>query len=406
MRGEGEYDEGSRMDTALVSLAARHHLGEGWAVDATVPTGVVFHSPEDPALPSTGVAGLGDIDLGVRYELAALWGAGGYAPSVTLRLGVGLPTGTHGSARTTVGTVDIENQLRVGTGAFGASGEIRWTQFLAPEVAFAVSARARGSLSPDADGGWPGAQAAAGVDGLFFPIEWLLLRVGLEYQHVGVFVEADHGVLLNSGGHWVRADALALFRVGDVLSLGAGARVPVYTSVNGTQLAEEWGVTAVVALSLGGGGDEDEDDHDHDHHGDEHDHGHGDAHEHGAGHGDEPDHDHGAHAEEPAGDVRDVAEGGASFVLPDDVIAPGRVTVLDFWATWCHPCAHVDELLRDLAAEHPELAVRRAEAPDANCALVRDHLADDARLPQVWIFDAQGRRTDRLVGASVDEIRA
>ncbi|HEY6039439.1 MAG TPA: redoxin domain-containing protein [Kofleriaceae bacterium] len=44
--------------------------------------------------------------------------------------------------------------------------------------------------------------------------------------------------------------------------------------------------------------------------------------------------------------------GGAALEL-----APGRVTVLDFWATWCGPCTILSPHLDDLSRAHPELRV-------------------------------------------------
>lgn len=50
-----------------------------------------------------------------------------------------------------------------------------------------------------------------------------------------------------------------------------------------------------------------------------------------------------------------VGQGGA---LGERVsIAPGRVTVIDFWATWCQPCLHGLPALDRLARAHPEIDV-------------------------------------------------
>lgn len=408
LEGDDDVSDGSQLQSVVMSVAARHHFGEGWALDAILPTGLARLTTASGT--SEGVGGLGDIELAGRYELGALWGVGGYTPSLTLRLGVSLPTGARATTSGAGGT--MPTALRIGTGAFGAVGEIRYTQFLDRLVALSIPVSVRGPLTRDGDGRTVGVRVAAGVEGLFFPIEWLLLRVAVQYQHVGQLDEGARGAAVNSGGSWLRAEGLALFRIGDRLSLGAGARGPIYVNVNGRQLTEEWGVTVVAAVTFGAREPEEEE-HDHaphsrpsgspaeedgEHRADQH---HGDSepteHPDPTPPPDDPD------SLEP-GDVTDVAVGGESFELAD-VLAEGRITVIDFWADWCHPCEHIDELLRELASRHPELAVRRVEVPSADTPVAEAHLGSETTLPQVWIFDAEGERVDRLVGVGEEQVR-
>ena len=93
----------------------------------------------------------------------------------------------------------------------------------------------------------------------------------------------------------------------------------------------------------------------------------------------------------------DVARGGRSFDL-EAALAPGRITVVDFWAVWCRPCKAIDKVLRELAHKYP-LAVRRAEVTTMDSPIAQAHLKGVKGLPVVWVYNQQGQRVLTLVGA-------
>ena len=80
-------------ETYIASLMIRHYFGKGWSAEALVPTGTIKVETQvgDPIF----LSGFGDINLSGAYDFAALWGAGGFRPSLELALGLGLPTGTQ-----------------------------------------------------------------------------------------------------------------------------------------------------------------------------------------------------------------------------------------------------------------------------------------------------------------------
>jgi thioredoxin 1 len=361
---------GPRIHSALGNLTVRHHFAEGWSAEASVPAGLVELS--QGGAESRRLAGFGDIALAGRYDWAGWWGAGGYRPSLSTGLSLVLPTGRQ--AKLVTSPEVPPNLLGIGGGAFGFGAETVYTQFLHKQIALSVPVSFRVPLTRSEIGRRPGHSYRAGLAGVFLPGQWLLLRVGAEWESLASADQEGEGTVINSGGDWLRAEALIGFRIAAPVLLAIGGRVPFYADVHGRQVSETFGVNATMAFTFGA---KDEDEHDHDH-------GHEDAHEHGGG---------------VRGDVQDAAMGGASFVV-DDAIAPGKITVIDFWADWCHPCHHIDRALRELAASHPDLAVRRVEAPDVDAAVVTEHLGGQLSLPQVWIFGRDGKLVDMLVGTS------
>lgn len=91
----------------------------------------------------------------------------------------------------------------------------------------------------------------------------------------------------------------------------------------------------------------------------------------------------------------------------------GVITVVDYGATWCAPCADIEARLRVAEARWPDVRIVRVDAsawPDDDAV----RLPDGARgLPAVEIFDAAGARHALLLGEAaltvvevVDALRA
>jgi thiol-disulfide isomerase/thioredoxin len=97
----------------------------------------------------------------------------------------------------------------------------------------------------------------------------------------------------------------------------------------------------------------------------------------------------------------------------------GKVTVLDFWATWCGPCLAAMPRLEKLARSHPDVAVLAINLDDAVAAraLFNEHgytmtlLADDSdvrdrygvsSIPHTVIIDRSGVVRHVVRGSGTD----
>jgi thioredoxin 1 len=97
-----------------------------------------------------------------------------------------------------------------------------------------------------------------------------------------------------------------------------------------------------------------------------------------------------------AGDVLVIAHG--EEVDLERHVAPGKHTVVDFYAVWCPPCRKLSPALERLAGRHPErLAIRKVDIVDWTQPVARQHGIEE--LPYLVLFDEGGRPAAR--GAEV-----
>lgn len=103
-------------------------------------------------------------------------------------------------------------------------------------------------------------------------------------------------------------------------------------------------------------------------------------------------------------DVATVARDGEDVADLAPHLAPGKVTIVDFSATWCGPCRKVDEHMVQVFTARKDLAYRRLEIGDWDTPLARHYLAKVPKLPYVIVYDKRGNAVDRISGLDLGRI--
>ncbi len=373
--------DGESLNSRIAVLGGRYFFGEGWSAAMNVPVGTIEHTKPGNEFPQR-VSGFGDVEATLAYDLAALWGAGGYHPSVSVELGLKMPKGEEAK---TGGLHVPPTLLALGWGAFGLSPRLIWTQFVHQQIALALPIGLITPVGTSPFGLKYGTNFTYGLTTVWLPGGGFTLSAGVAGRRRSRARSEEEGDILQSGGHWVVATLATSLKVTERATVMLRGRLPVIADVNGTQLTETWSALGAVAWRFGEPAE----------------------HKHDDGHGPSDGHGHGSPAgvEAAKGDNRHIASGGRSFALADALV-PGKLTVIDYWADWCAPCKKIGHMLDDLTARHANLAVRKAEVPSMGSAIAKERLPGVRALPVVHIYGADGKLLKTLNGTSACAVKA
>src|SRR5213596_435782 len=85
-------------------------------------------------------------------------------------------------------------------------------------------------------------------------------------------------------------------------------------------------------------------------------------------------------------------------------LALGNVTVVDFYADWCGPCRQLSPSLEQMARTDPEIALRKIDIVNWKTAVARQYNINS--IPQVNVYNRDGRLVGTVVGADVDKVKS
>jgi thiol-disulfide isomerase/thioredoxin len=337
---------GLGIDVHLATLQLSLAAPTGTSLDLQLPAGSLVTTTLGERRTDSGV---GDLEVRVRQAITRI---GPVALGATL--GIVAPTGSYVARSGAANLAPEASYLTLGRGVAWWIGELD-ARMRAAGLAVSTQLSARGPLSRTDDGfAWgPEARATLAVQRTVRP--WLSLVGSTDLQWRGGASEPDpfgpdRLMSANAGGWQWTVSPAAAFSVGADLTVAVGARIPIVSDVVGNQLVPQIGGFVAVSYTR--------------------------------------------RLERPR----------------PRAPAAGRITVVDYWATWCEPCREITRVLAAAATRWPDVTIIKVDATawpgDGAPALP----AGASGLPAVEVFDASGKRRVLLLGQDalrvVDEVDA
>ncbi len=377
-----------RVDLHLVTLIAAAEHRSGAALGLVFPWGAILRRDRPAGGSPTAVqetydVGPGDLELRARQDIGRIFGLRGkYLPRLVLSLGAVMPTGPYIPKSTIVAPgesapPETDKYASLGRGVWWLTADAELFGALADQLGWYAAFYTRTSLNMAENGfDWgPEQRASLGLSWRLWPGR-LGASVGVDWQRRGLSTEMVYDPLvgqkvrttfISGGGDWV--DVLPSVRAELVAGLAATltARIPVYRYVEGLQGVQ--GVAGFVGLQYAFGA--------------------GDV----------------AAAAAKSGLAPMGVGDGAPGPAVADVLAAGRYTIVDYWATWCAPCLKLSPDLEEFAKERPDIALAKIDVTDWDQPQLDRYLPGVPGIPVVDLWGPDGKLVKRLIGPQCNAFR-
>lgn len=323
-------------------------------------------------------SGVGDLELRLRQDLTSAiglpkglrWGAtlGGVLPT-----GVYLPAAAKQDFLVGAGTADTgSRELNIGRGVgwLVADTDVNWSATAELLLYGNIQGRLPLGEAPDGFGWGPEIRGSAGAR--YAVIEnWLNFALSLDYQSRGEATWRPYGLdepsaaFPNGGGEsWYVTPSLST-QPWDWLGLSVSYRQSIHDEVVGQQLVQNPAIFVALSGNLSFG-------------------------------------------QQPAPVAVPPVAPPVPLGQPPQVpeiaalLVAGKITIVDYWATWCAPCLKLGPRLEEFAKTRGDVAIARVDATDWGKAEWTHFLPGIAGLPVLDVFGADGLLKARLVGEEAE----